>query len=74
MNGASTLECLVAQWAAQRPEGIALRTEEGPVTWAEWHRRIARTEQQLANDMSWKLLEVGVGCFAFSGRAHRETG
>ena len=53
MNGASTTTCLVAHWAAQRPEGIALRTEEGPVTWAEWHRRIALTEQQLA--------EAGIG-------------
>ena len=53
MNGASTTTCLVAHWAAQRPGDVALRTEDGAITWADWHRRITRIEQQLA--------EAGIG-------------
>ncbi len=49
MNGASTTTCLVAHWAARRPEGLALRAEGGEITWAEWHGRVTRIEQQLAD-------------------------
>jgi len=47
MSRADTTACLVAHWSAQRPEGIALRTDAGGITWAEWHNRITVIEQLL---------------------------
>lgn len=40
MSTGGTIPCPVALWAEQRPEGVALRTVAGEITWGEWHKRI----------------------------------
>lgn len=47
MSEAGTTPCPVAQWALERPEGVALRTTSGEVTWAEWHRRTIVVAERL---------------------------
>ena len=47
MNEPAFLPCRVAHWASAAPDGIALRSEAGQVTWAEWHVRIGQLEKQL---------------------------
>lgn len=53
MNAPAFVPCLVAHWAETAPDGIALRSEEEQVTWAEWHARIA--------DLECSLRKAGTG-------------
>lgn len=60
MNAAEFVPCRVAQWAETAPEGIALRSGAGEITWAEWHGRIGHLEKQLRTAGAVRGSRVGL--------------